>query len=127
MQKFYYIIKNDDNHEIISSVYLTSRLTAAIWFSKIKRLKLKEFLKLYSVYEYLGFKLEKYTVINICSKEHRLEKLSSYEFNGKSFIKIFNKDFRLCYSPKIFNNLNKFKQFLEYCKAEGYQINILEY
>lgn len=44
---FYY--KSDPNHEAIGSGWFLSRLAAARHFAGVKKLKLREFLKLYSI------------------------------------------------------------------------------
>ena len=49
MRKYTYYYRTDKNKEAISVIVAASRLGAAKWFAAIKRLPLKEFLKLYSV------------------------------------------------------------------------------
>jgi hypothetical protein len=49
MRKYTYYYRNDKNKEAINTIVAVSRIGAAKWFAAIKRLPLKEFLKLYSV------------------------------------------------------------------------------
>lgn len=49
MKLYSFYLKNDINKESINSSIFISRKAAAIWFSTIKMLSLKEFLKIYSI------------------------------------------------------------------------------
>jgi hypothetical protein len=48
-KKIFFYNKLDSKKEPIFSQYFNSRLKAAEYFSKIKKLKLKDFLKIYSI------------------------------------------------------------------------------
>lgn len=49
MKLYSFYLKNDTNKEPINSALFLGRKAAAKWFAAIKMLKLKEFLKIYSV------------------------------------------------------------------------------
>ncbi len=49
MKKYFFYSKTDPKHEAISSTVSDSRLSAAILFSKLKRLPLKNFLSIFTV------------------------------------------------------------------------------
>jgi len=49
MKTYKYYYRSDANKESVSVTLAASRLGAARWFAAVKRLPLKEFLKIYSV------------------------------------------------------------------------------
>ena len=49
MKTYKYYRRSDTNKESVSVTLAASRLGAARWFAAVKRLPLKEFLKIYSV------------------------------------------------------------------------------
>ena len=49
MKKYNFYSKTDPKHEVISSTVSDSRLLAATYFSKLKRLSLKQFLSIFTL------------------------------------------------------------------------------
>ena len=49
MKKFSFYFKEDNKKERISTVESSTRLTAAKYFAKIKRMKLKQFLSIWKI------------------------------------------------------------------------------
>jgi hypothetical protein len=49
MKYYFFYCKNDKTKEPISKIYAASRFKAAKYFSKLKKLNIKDFLKCFSV------------------------------------------------------------------------------
>jgi len=49
MAKYFFYVKNDQKQEPISIIYSSSRLKASKLFAKRKKMKLKQFLSIFSI------------------------------------------------------------------------------
>ena len=122
MKKYYYIRKNDKGFEVLGYNFNFSRKYAALYFCAIKRIHLKDFLKIYTVYPDLNLnkKLFNGALIKIESDSN----IATYKYEGNKFTLMFsNIDKTL--NLKHINKYMTFYHFINFIKSYDYKIKIV--
>lgn len=125
MKKYYYFRKNDKHHEVLGTNYNFNRKLAALFFCTIKRISLKDFIKLYDVYPDLNIdnKLKEGSIIKISDIDN-FENITSYRFQNNKFkLTYTNKNRSL--NLKDINKYMIFYHFVQFLKKENYKIEII--